>query len=181
MVRAADIRDLRRAADDYDETEELKRTLRRLKANRPFCLGEEMLDNIFRWKLRTQYGRQKAMRDQNTDVTYCTVTRAAFEIEDNNRPDYEARLRFALLCALPGVGVPVASAILALAEPDKYCVIDFRGWRAVFGEQRSTFGIPQYLKYREKVRTLADELRWSIQETDLALWEWDRRKHMSSG
>ena len=41
----------------------------------------------------------------------------------------------------------IASATLALMTPDDYCVIDFRGWRALFSEERSrrdsTSGIEQ--------------------------------------
>jgi len=45
-------------------------------------------------------------------------------------------VRLGLLVALSGVGVPVASAALALTEPQQCCVVDFRGWRAVFEEKR---------------------------------------------
>jgi hypothetical protein len=73
------------------------------------------------------------------------------------------------------VGVPVASAILALADPDRYCVIDFRGWRAMFGEKRPAFDIPSYIRYLSKIRQFSQELGWLVQETDLAIWEYDRR------
>jgi hypothetical protein len=100
------------------------------------------------------------------------VTRAAFAIHDGGS-DLEARVRLGVLTALPGVAVPVASAILALADPEHYCVIDFRAWRAMFGEDRRDFSIPQYLAYRRPVLELASELGWTPQEVDLAIWAFD--------
>lgn len=175
MVRADDIRALRQAAPDYQETDRLKRRLRQLRRRRdPFYLTKADLEHIFRWKLATQYGRRRQRRDTNTDSAYRAVTRAAFELQESD-PDYEAELRLGILMSLRGVGVSVAAAILALVEPNRYCVIDFRGWRAVFGERRSAFDVGQYLRYRSAVRRLADQLGWSVQETDLAIWEYDRR------
>ncbi len=69
-------------------------------------------------------------------------------------------------------------ADLALTDPQRYCVIDFRGWRSVFGEAREgkAFLIPDYLRYRTEVAKVAAELDWSVQEADLAIWEYDRRR-----
>jgi hypothetical protein len=85
-----------------------------------------------------------------------------------------------LLVALPGVGVPVASAVLALTDPERYCVIDFRGWRTVFDEERTAFSIRDYLRYRGEVARVAVNLGWPVQETDLAIWEYDRRRTQPS-
>ena len=97
-----------------------------------------------------------------------------FEVGSDD-PDYELETRVRLLCSIRGVGVGVASAVLALTEPASYCVIDFRGWRQLFGEERRFFSVEQYKKYVKAVRTLARELRWPVQEVDLAIWEYDRR------
>jgi hypothetical protein len=175
MVQADDIRELRQVAFDYQETEHLKQDLRNLRLERdPFYLAKNDLDSIFRWKLRNQYGRCRRRLDANTPSACRVVTQAAFAVRELDE-DYEADLRLGILKALWGVGVPVASAILALVEPDRYCVIDFRGWRVVTGERRDEFGINQYLQYRSAVRQLAHQLGWSLQETDLAIWEYDRR------
>ena len=175
MLSASQIAPLRKLSDDYDLTEELKRELRNAwEVRKPFYLTRAELERIFKWKLRLQYGRQAALRASTTDRIYQIVTRAAFEIRRDNWP-YEATVRLGILTALPGVGVPVASAILALTQPDRYCVIDFRGWRAVFGVDRRSFTVAQYLEYVRQVRRLAHELGWAVQEVDLALWEYDRR------
>ena len=86
----------------------------------------------------------------------------------------------AALTELSGVGIGVASAILALVDPEHYCVIDFRGWRAAFGEMRRSFSTRDYNKYLSEVRRLAEVLGWTPQETDLAIWEYDRRTHPRS-
>src|SRR6266545_3698550 len=51
------------------------------------------------------------------------------------------------LNVLHRVGIPVASAILALAKPDKYAVIDFRGWRQIFARKKNSFSTRDYLTY----------------------------------
>ena len=176
MVQANDIRDLRTAARDYAHTEDLKDHVRRLRRERtPFFLTADDLERVFRWKLGTQYGRQKKLRDTNTESAYRAVTAAAFAIRE---PDahYEAELRLGILTSLRGVGLGVASAILAVAEPDRYCVVDFRGWRAVFGEDRRSFDLEHYKKYLKAIRALAAQLGWPVQEVDLAVWEYDRLK-----
>ena len=177
LIKATDIRGLRTAARDYAETERLKADLRDLRrSRRPFHLNRGELDRIFMWKLERQNGRQVAVRDATPDAMSEVVTRAAFEIDDAGS-DMEADVRIGLLAALPGVGVPVASAILALNDPDHYCVIDFRGWRAAFGERRSSFSNAQYLDYRRAMSLLGRELGWPVQEVDLAVWAHDSKKN----
>lgn len=175
MIRAADIIDLRGLAVDDPETKALQARLRELRQLRePFYLTGEDLDPVFRWKLRAQYGRQQALRATNPPDAYMALTRAAFEIRSADR-DLEVELRVGILSVLRGVGVPVASAILALVEPANYCVIDFRAWRQAFDEDRRSFDVGHYKKYLRFVRGLATELGWLVQEVDAAIWEHDRR------
>jgi len=175
-LQADDIRHLRTASAEYGKTERLKGQLQSVRASRdPFLLTSDELDLIFRWKLRGQYERTQRRRAMNTPAVYEAVTEAVFKVVDPS-PDYEATVRLGLLTALPGIGVPVASAVLALADPQRYCVIDFRGWRAVFRSARTVFLVPEYLRYRTEVAKLASQLGWTVQETDLAIWEYDRRQ-----
>ena len=80
----------------------------------------------------------------------------------------ELRIRTGVLTALPGVGVPVASAILALVDPETYGVLDFRAWRQVFPKKRVDYSVSGYLRYMQKIWPLVDELQWTAQEVDLA-------------
>ena len=177
MIKADDIRHLRTSSPDYEKTEALKAEFRKRREERsPFFLTPEELDWVFHWKLRFQYGRQAQKRARNTDAAYRAVTEAAFKIVAADL-EYECKVRLGLLVALPGVGVPVASAVLALTDPQRYCVIDFRGWRSVFGEDRTAFSITDYLRYRTEVARIAADLGWTVQEADLAIWEYDKQRH----
>lgn len=177
MILAEDLREFRTAAVDYEETEIIKSELARKSLERqPFFLTGDELERIFRWKLRREYSRNAALMANNTESTYRVVTRSVFEIVESDC-NYECSIRLRLLMVLPGIGIGVASAILALTEPQRYCVIDFRGWRAIFGEDRGSFSITNYLLYRNQVSRLATELGWTVQETDLAIWEYDRQKN----
>ncbi|SRR6266516_1569259 len=178
MIKPSDIAPLRRSAPDSADTDRLKASLAQIKAaRRPFFLGASDVQPILHWKLGNQYGRVGARLAVNTDEQYKKVTRAAFAIAHPTDPDRETELRVAALTELSGVGIGIASAILALADPEHYCVIDFRGWRAVFGEMRRSFSTRDYNKYLTAVRNLAEILGWTPQETDLAIWEYDRRNH----
>jgi len=174
MITAAQLTPFRTFSDDYDQTERLKRQFAVLRRERvPLYLMLAELDEILRWKLRGQFGRQRERRRLNTDEVIRTVTMAALSLTHPDE-DYETELRLGLLCTLRGVGVPVASAILALVFPEKYAVIDFRGWRQLFSERRTTFSVSDYKQYLGKLRRLACELGWSLQGVDLAIWEYDR-------
>jgi len=175
MIQANDIRDLRTAAADYEETERIKSDIRALRDIRqPLFLTQKDLYPIFKWKLRGQFDRVKGHLKKNSDKAYETITKAALSIQESDW-ELEAHLRLGVLTSLHGVGVPVASAILALTEPERNCVIDFRGWRAVFNEERREFDTPAYILYLTKIRNLAQELGWPVQEADLAVWEYDLR------
>jgi thermostable 8-oxoguanine DNA glycosylase len=180
MIKADDIRDLRKASPDYAETEALKAEFRKRREERsPFFLTAEELDRVFHWKLRSQYGRVAGHLAKNSDSEYRAVTKKVFAVVSDVFKD-ECTVRLKLLVTLHGVGVPIASAILALTEPERYCVIDFRGWRAVFDEERKSFCISHYLKYRNEVARIAADLGWPLQEADLAIWEYDRRRSKRS-
>ncbi|MEJ5240388.1 MAG: hypothetical protein WHS87_04250 [Anaerolineales bacterium] len=174
MITAAQLIPYRTSGEDYAETERLKKQFAGLRQERvPLYLTLDEFDEILRWKLRGQYGRQREQRKVNTDEVIRTVTTAALSLTHPD-DDYETELRLRILCTLRGVGVPVASAILALVFPERYAVIDFRGWRQVFDEERTTFSVSDYKRYLREIRRLARELGWSVQEVDLAIWEYDR-------
>jgi len=176
MITATELLDLRTSGDDYELTEQLKARFARLRnERRPMYLTGSEFDEVLRWKLRGQYWRLKKRLEGNTDEIIRGVTGLALDISHPD-PEYEIELRVGVLCVLRGVGVPVASAVLALVYPEAYAVIDFRGWRQVFGKERTTFSIADYKAYLREIRRLALELRWLAQEVDLAIWEYDRTR-----
>lgn len=174
MITSAQLIPYRTSSEDYKKTKELKCKFAKLRQERvPLYLTLDEFDDILQWKLGNQYGRQRERRQVNSGGVIRTVTMAALSLS-HHVDDYETELRVGILCALRGVGVPVASAILASVFPEKYAVIDFRGWRQVFGEGRTTFSVSDYKRYLGEIRRLALELGWSVQEVDLAIWEYNR-------
>lgn len=175
MITVAQIAPLYRKAKDYGETKQLIAKLARLHLERcSMYLTLEEFDEILHWKLDRQYGRGEGLRLSNTDAVIRIVTTAALNIAHVDE-DYETELRMGILCTLRGVGVPVASAVLALIYPEKFAVIDFRGWRQVFGQNSNGFYINDYKRYLHEIRKFSNQLGWSAQEVDHAIWEYDRR------
>lgn len=174
MICATQLLAYRTASDDYHDTERLKARFQRLQGERhPFFLTSHEFDEVLRWKLGNQYGRQKGFRKLNTEDVVRTITAAAFSITHPDE-EYEVELRLNLLTCIRGVGVPIASALLALVFPQKYAVIDFRTWRQIFGHEKEQFSVSDYIRYLREVRRLAGELGWTPQEVDLAIWAYDR-------
>ena len=179
MITTAQITASRRRAVDageWQKTDSLKAKLGHLRQQRcPLFLTETEFDEILRWKLRGQYRRQAHLRMGNTDEVIRQVTGLALTVSHVDE-DCELQLRVSILSALRGVGVPVASAVLALVYPDEYAVVDFRVWRQLFGKEIGrAFLVSDYKRYMCKMRPLASELGWSVQEVDMAIWEYDRQ------
>jgi hypothetical protein len=164
----------RTAARDYGETRELIDRLRALRhTRRPMFLTLEEFKEIAHWKLDRQLGRVARHYRPLTDEVIRTITQAAFSLYHENER-LELELRFGVLSAVPGVGMGVASAVLALVYPEDYAVIDFRGWRQLFGERKDKFNIGDYHRYLTETIDLAVRLGWYPQEVDLALWAYDQ-------
>ncbi len=175
MITADIIRAYRNNSDDFKETDEIKQYLSSLrKLRKPLYLNYQEFDRILKWKLRDQYGRQEHIRQENTDIIVKDITTLALNISHEDS-DYELELRLNVLVALRGVAIPVASAVLALTYPEYYAVIDFRGWRQIFGFDKRYFTISDYKLYLAEIQNLANELGWLPQEVDLAIWEYDRQ------
>jgi|DewCreStandDraft_5_1066085.scaffolds.fasta_scaffold03345_3 thermostable 8-oxoguanine DNA glycosylase len=180
MIEAAQLIPYRTSSDDFAETKRLKEKFATLPQKRvPLYLTLEEFDEILRWKLLGQYERLRERFKANTEEVIRTVTAAALSLTHPDE-EYEIELRLGILCSLRGVGVPVASAILALVFPESYAVVDFRVWRQVFDEERTTFSVADYKRYLREIRRLARELGWTVQEVDLAIWAYDRNNSLMS-
>jgi hypothetical protein len=82
---------------------------------------------------------------------------------------------------LKGVGIPTASAILCVCDPENYGVIDIRAWntlsetdKSFIKKKYSNFAIKDYKKYLVKIRDLADKNKMTCRQVDMALWVWDK-------
>ena len=175
MVAPDTIKPLRYAQIDHQETERLKAALADLRAKRsPMYLTLSELDPILDWKLGTQRNRSRRWWRLKTDDLIRDVTSLALNLRHPDA-EYQLELRTGILTAVRGIGVSVASAILALVYPEEYAVIDYRVWRQLFGEEKTVFFIPDYRRYMKALFPLARELGWPVQEVDHAIWEYDRR------
>jgi thermostable 8-oxoguanine DNA glycosylase len=145
----------------------------------PFYLTIDELDEILHWKLRKQFYRQLKIRERNTDILIRTITQSAFAIE-NADENYETKQKLKMLVKLNGVQIPVASAILTLCYPDKYSVIDFRGWRQIYGEVKkySNYTTREYINYLSIIKQMATNFGVNPQEVDMAIWQYDIEKKM---
>jgi hypothetical protein len=165
--------------DDEQITKDLIHYFDNLKKVRsPLYLDAEDFEKILKWKLRSQFGRQKAIRAKNTPEIIKIVTQAAFSITHND-PELEGYFRIRTLKVLVGVETAVASAILTVCYPDQYGVIDFRIWRQLFGEKKSSFSSSDYKKYIGQLQELAAEYAFSVQQIDHAIWQYDIEQNPS--
>jgi hypothetical protein len=175
MISLARIRRVSRSGDDWDWAERIKTDLcRKRRVRAPFYITGDELSDIVSYKLREQEGRTAKHRALLDDAVVIPVSEAAFKLELPRDADLETAVRIGALSALPGIGIGVASAVLALAQPEQYAIIDWRGWRQVFGEDRETFTWRHYCSYLREVRRAAHQLRWHPQVVDWCLWNIDR-------
>lgn len=175
MITAAALKDRRVAArrtDDPDlvEAERLKARLARARDKRvPLYLSREEFLAICRWKLGDQYSRAAHLLESSSGKRIKRATQMAFSFKDKDA-EFELAGRLTILRLLPGVGIGVASAILALCYPKRYAPLDPRVWRAIFDEQRGGLDVTDYGRYLVRISELAAEVRtldpkgaWSMQ------------------
>jgi hypothetical protein len=176
LVTTDDVRPYIGAAPDAAKSRELTQMFRRLRKERtPLYLERGEFIDVARWKLLNQYDRVAKLIEGNSASTIQVITRAAFALQE---PDAcrELHVRVKVLSALDGVAIGVASAILALAFPEDYPVIDFRGWRQAYGETRKTFTVAHYAHYMDDCTRLAVQLGVFPQDVDLGLWTMDHER-----
>lgn len=161
---------------DWAKTEELKcRLADHFRGHPENGLSRELFEAILDWKLRRQRGRTEGHRNLITDDILIKITKCVFTL---THPDKEclAKTRMAILQALPGIGVGVASAILALTFPETYAVIDYRVWKIIYDENKRTFTPYDYEKYLRSVWASAENLKWQPQEVDFFTWKlWEKK------
>lgn len=119
------------------------------------------LVRVARWKTPRSQSRIAAnapddMRDV-TSMAFCA-------------PD---RFQHRVLTLLAGVGVPTATALLAVAFPGRHTILDFRGTEALrrLGEWDGSGG---YVAYLDVCRGLAGRLGVDLRTLDRALWRWSK-------
>jgi hypothetical protein len=90
-------------------------------------------------------------------------------------PDTPEAMAVAVLTALHGVGIPIASAILTAVAPKRYTVFDFRALEAL-GVKNWTESVNFYIAYLNACRDLASRHGKTLRDFDRALWQWSKEK-----
>jgi hypothetical protein len=97
------------------------------------------------------------------------------------------RKRLNCLTRLKGVNIPMASAILTLTNPERYCVIDIRVWqllyamRSVCTKQSGTgFSFNDWYHYLKKLRYLAARFGVSVRTVELVLFRYHRKMQLGT-
>ena len=143
---------------------------RKLISRREKYLDSIELEQILCWKLDTQAHRSKQLRLANTDGLVIPLTRAYFNLKSENF-DYETEVKIKLLTSLKGVGVPLATSVMAITEPQKYCIVDSVLWEFIFNEEKSSFTVNDYLRFHKIICELSEKLAYDVQKTEFTLWK----------
>jgi hypothetical protein len=136
-----------------------------LEAGNHIREGEYTRENLEKWKTG---GRGRSRLTKNSDVEIADTLRLATLAETE-------RAAVAVLTGLNGVHVPVASAILAAIDPERFTVIDFRALEAL-GVTEANTTIDYYLEYLDACRRLARENKVPLRMLDRALWQWSKEQ-----
>jgi thermostable 8-oxoguanine DNA glycosylase len=134
------------------------------------CIKIDTFENILKWKLRKQKGRTEKHRKYNTDDIINILTSSAIRIEHPNSNIMD-QIRASVLMSIPGVGIGVASAILALTYPESYGVIDYINWKVLYEENKRSFSMNEYLHYLNDLRKIAKDFNTNVQDVDYLLWK----------
>lgn len=157
---------------EWRKTEKIKLAMQQYLAVTPGKnLSAELFNQILDWKLRRQRGRTESKRERITSEMLSSVTACALNLKHEDS-ECLAEVRLKLLSALPGVGLGLASAILTLAFPREYAVIDFRVWQVMFQEEKRTFTPGDYKKYLKEMRRVAGLYKWPVQKLDYFAWAY---------
>lgn len=101
------------------------------------------------------------------------------------REVYEAHTpaeRVDRLLNVRGIGIPIASAILAVCYPTEFTVLDWRAWETL--KECEAEGLPprypwtsqEYVQYCLACKLLAEQVGLSLRDLDRALWgrSWEK-------
>ena len=139
-----------------------------MDAGKRIASGENTRENlkvIANWKSP----RRAALIDTNSDHEI------AIALQFAAAPITPESMAVAVLTALHGVGIPMASAILTAIDPERYTVLDFRALESLgIKKWPDSFGF--YVAYLEACRELAAKHGKSLRTLDRALWQWSKER-----
>ena len=170
----------------HEEKSPYFETMSRVLQQRGYLLKLEFV-SIGKWKTR----RQTPRYEKNEAEGVKNATMKAMKASQNKK--------LQILRKLNGVEVPVASAILTVIYPEKYCVIDYRTWRALHWLRilatKGQFTLDSYREYADfldtckrygkiasyhgflnTLRAIGAERDMTPRQVEMALWKFDQKK-----
>ena len=157
-----------RLRQDPDPAQDLIDKLSHIK-HRAFFDKPEILQ-MCAWKSP----RPRRLYDSNSDADIRKVSIRAFAAQCEVE-------RVRLLTSLKGVGVPTASAILTLTNPQDYGVIDIRVWQQLYyyGEVVSRgsgvgLSVENWLEYLQRLRFWARKFKVRARDVEMILFEYHK-------
>jgi len=155
--------------EEHAPTAALIRALAGVHARGAFTRAE------FRLMCRWKSPRARHLWETSSPACIRTVSRAVLATRSERR-------RMELLTGLPGVGIPIASAILTLIDPRRYGVLDIRAWQLLFSLRSVTanargqgFTLVQWEQYLSALRRHARRLGVSARTIEYTLFLCHRR------
>ena len=159
-------------SDEWKKTEGLKTRIAEFRAQNPNKgLSIDFFNPIVEWKLRKQRGRTEAHRKALTEILWERLTGCAFSIQHTDL-DVLTSVQVGILTSLPGVGIGLTTAILALTFPEVHGIIDYRVWKVVFQSDKRSFTTQDYIHYLCELRTFAKDAGWPMQKADFMIWSY---------
>ena len=101
-----------------------------------------------------------------------TVEGLMWEVSQAETPECKVEI----LDEIPGIGLPMASAILTVCYPDTFTVLDERAWEVLQRDLAEDLpnhypqNISEYLQYCDVCRHRADQQKLSLRDFDRFLW-----------
>jgi thermostable 8-oxoguanine DNA glycosylase len=115
--------------------------------------------------------RPRRLYESNSSAQIRRVSIKVFAAESEKE-------KIELLTSLKGVGIPTASAILTLTDPQAYGVIDIRVWQLLyqFGAVRTRpsgagFSFENWLEFLERLRHWAKKFDVAVRDVERALFD----------
>ena len=119
-------------------------------------------------------------------INECNTVRAITQLAFNSEKIQDETVRIGILCALHGVRVPMASAILSWVYPDRWAVIDRRSWSAlahfnlVNGSVSSRLSPNNWATYCKIMKELSQATGQTPQWLDRWLYSFARKNNLGA-
>lgn len=135
--------------------------------DRKYLKKDEFLE-IVKWKAARAIRKAEA----NSEEVIEKITKFAFEIDNEE-------VKIMVLTSLNGVSIPMASSILTIPFPEKYGIIDIRGWHTLYNlglveYKKDVFNVKDWLIYLKIIRELGKEYNLSPRDVDKAIFMYDK-------